>query len=75
MTAGPVVAALSAEAPPADQRGRYMASMQLAWSISSAVAPQLYSALRAVTNVAEPVQPGVRPAVPVDPAAEAPTIL
>jgi MFS family permease len=105
MTAGPVVAALSAEAAPADQRGRYMASTQLAWSISSAVAPLLYSALlhrgslalwagavllcavwallvevlavrmplagRAVTNVAEPV----RPAAPVDPAAEAPTIL
>jgi MFS family permease len=45
MTAGPVVAALSAEAPPPDQRGRYMASMQLAWSISGAVAPLLYSAL------------------------------
>jgi MFS family permease len=109
MTAGPVVAALSAEAAPADQRGRYMASTQLAWSISSAVAPLLYSALLhrgslalwagavllcavwallvevlavrmplagwAVTNVAEPVHPPVRPAVPVDPAAEAPTIL
>jgi MFS family permease len=45
MTAGPVVAALSAEAPPPDQRGRYMASMQLAWSIAGAVAPLLYSAL------------------------------
>jgi hypothetical protein len=45
MTAGPVVAALSAEHPPPDQRGRYMASMQLAWSVSSAVAPLLYSAL------------------------------
>jgi MFS family permease len=45
MTAGPVVAALSAEAPPPDQRGRYMASMQLAWSTSGAVAPLLYSAL------------------------------
>jgi MFS family permease len=110
MTAGPVIAALSAEAPPADQRGRYMASMQLAWSISSAVAPLLYSALlhlgslalwggavvlcavwallvevlavrmplagRAVANVPEePAHPAVRPAVPVDPAAEAPTIL
>ncbi|WP_191908003.1 MFS transporter [Nocardioides cynanchi] len=45
MTAGPVVAALAAEAPPPDQRGRYMASMQLAWSTSGAVAPLLYSAL------------------------------
>ncbi|MDX6359880.1 MAG: hypothetical protein QOH37_2934 [Nocardioidaceae bacterium] len=45
MTAGPVVAALAAEAPPPDQRGRYMASMQLAWSLSGAVAPLLYSAL------------------------------
>jgi MFS family permease len=45
MTAGPVVAALSAEAPPPGQRGRYMASMQLAWSTSGAVAPLLYSAL------------------------------
>jgi MFS family permease len=45
MTAGPVVSALAAEAPPPDQRGRYMASMQLSWSISSAVAPLLYSAL------------------------------
>jgi MFS family permease len=103
MTAGPVVAALSAEAPPPEQRGRYMASMQLAWSASGAVAPLLYSALlhrgsvalwggtlvlcvvwallvqvlavrmplagRAVTNVAEPLTS----ALPLDPAAEAPT--
>jgi MFS family permease len=45
MTSGPVVAALSAEAPPPGQRGRYMAAMQLAWSASGAVAPLLYSAL------------------------------
>jgi MFS family permease len=45
MTAGPVVAALSAETPPPDQRGRYMAATQLAWSSSSAVAPLLWSAL------------------------------
>jgi MFS family permease len=45
MTAGPVVTALAAEAPPPHQRGRYMSSMQLAWSTSSAVAPLLYSAL------------------------------
>jgi MFS family permease len=43
MTAGPVVAALSAETPPPDQRGRYMAATQLAWSASAAVAPLLYS--------------------------------
>ena len=35
MTAGPVVAALSAETPPPDQRGRYMAATQLAWSASA----------------------------------------
>jgi len=45
MTAGPVVAALSAETPPPDQRGRYMAATQLAWSSSSAVAPLLWSFL------------------------------
>jgi MFS family permease len=45
MTAGPVVSALSAEAPPADQRGRYMAATQLAWSAAAAVSPLLYSAL------------------------------
>jgi MFS family permease len=45
MTAGPVVSALSAETPPPDQRGRYMAATQLAWSASAAVSPLLYSAL------------------------------
>src|SRR4051794_11065989 len=45
MTAGPVVAALSAETPPPDQGGRYMAATQLAWSASGAVAPLLWSAL------------------------------
>jgi MFS family permease len=45
MTAGPVVAALSAETPPPDQRGRYMAATQLAWTSSGAVAPLLWSAL------------------------------
>ena len=45
MTAGPVVSALSAEMPPPDQRGRYMAATQLAWSTSAAIAPLLYSAL------------------------------
>jgi MFS family permease len=45
MAAGPVVSALSAEAPPPDQRGRYMAATQLAWGAASAIAPLLYSAL------------------------------
>jgi MFS family permease len=45
LTAGPVVAALSAEAAPAARRGRYMAATQLAWSMSGAVGPLLYSAL------------------------------
>jgi MFS family permease len=45
MTAGPVVAALSAETPPPEQRGRYMAATQLGWSASGAVAPLLWSAL------------------------------
>ena len=45
MTAGPIVSALSAEMPPPDQRGRYMAATQLAWSTSAAISPLLYSAL------------------------------
>jgi MFS family permease len=45
LTAGPVVAALSAEAAPPALRGRYMAATQLAWSVSSAIAPLLYSFL------------------------------
>jgi MFS family permease len=45
MTAGPVVSALSAEAAPAEMRGRYMAATQLAWSLSGAVGPVLYSTL------------------------------
>ncbi len=45
MTAGPIVSALSAETPPPEQRGRYMAASQLAWSTSAAVSPLLYSAL------------------------------
>lgn len=45
LTAGPVAAALSAEAAPAARRGRYMAATQLAWSSSGAVGPLLYSAL------------------------------
>src|SRR3954471_18308676 len=45
MTAGPIVSALSAESPPPDQRGRYMAATQLAWSTSAAISPLLYAAL------------------------------
>jgi MFS family permease len=45
MTAGPVVVALSAEAAPAEMRGRYLAANQLAWSGSAAVAPLLFSSL------------------------------
>ncbi|MGA8246839.1 MAG: MFS transporter [Nocardioides sp.] len=45
MTAGPVVAALSAEAPPPDQRGRFMAATQLAWGASGVVGPLLYAFL------------------------------
>src|SRR5262245_18224681 len=45
LTAGPVVAALSAEAAPSYGRGRYMAATQLARNASVAVGPLLYSAL------------------------------
>jgi MFS family permease len=45
LTGGPVVSALSAETPPPEQRGRYMAASQLAWSTSAAISPLLYSAL------------------------------
>ena len=45
MSTGPVVSALSAEAPPPEQRGRYMAASQLAWSASAAASPLFYSAL------------------------------
>ena len=45
MTAVSIVSALSAEMPPPDQRGRYMAATQLAWSTSAAISPLLYSAL------------------------------
>jgi MFS family permease len=47
LTAGPVVAALSAEAPPPALRGRFMAATQLAWGVAGAVGPLLYSALLA----------------------------
>jgi len=47
LTAGPVVAALSAEAAPPALRGRYMAATQLAWSVASAIGPLLWSFLLA----------------------------
>jgi MFS family permease len=52
MTAGPVVSALSAETPPPEQRGRYMAASQLAWSGAAAISPLLYSALIARGSLA-----------------------
>lgn len=45
LVAGPVLSALSAEAAPDEQRGRYMSVVQLAWNVSGAVAPLLYAAL------------------------------
>lgn len=45
MTAGPVLGALAAESAPADLRGRYMAVVQLSWTVSSAIAPLLYAAM------------------------------
>ena len=45
MTAGPIVSALSAELPPPEQRGRYMAASQLAWGVAGAISPLLYAAL------------------------------
>ena len=45
MTAGPVLGALAAESAPVERRGRYMAVVQLSWTISSAVAPVLYAAM------------------------------
>jgi MFS family permease len=45
MSSGPVVSALSAETPPPEQRGRYMAAAQLAWSAAAAASPLFYSTL------------------------------
>ena len=47
LTAGPVVAALSAEAAPSAVRGRYMAATQLAWSVAGAIGPLLWAFLLA----------------------------
>lgn len=43
MTAGPVLGALAAECAPAELRGRYMAAVQLSWTVSTAIAPVLYA--------------------------------
>jgi MFS family permease len=40
---GPVLGALSAEAAPAHLRGRYLSLIQLAWNVSSTVAPVLFA--------------------------------
>jgi sugar phosphate permease len=40
---GPVLGALSAEAAPEQLRGRYLSLIQLAWNISSTVAPVLFA--------------------------------
>ncbi len=40
---GPVLAALSAEAAPAHLRGRYLSLIQLAWNVSSTIAPVLFA--------------------------------
>lgn len=47
LTAGPVLGALAAESPPARLRGRYMAVVQLSWTVSSGVAPLLYAVMLA----------------------------
>ncbi len=40
---GPVLGALSAEAAPDHLRGRYLSLIQLAWNVSSTVAPVLFA--------------------------------
>ncbi|MDI2126498.1 MFS transporter [Yinghuangia seranimata] len=44
----PSAGALSVGAAPEDARGRYLATYQLSWGLSSAVAPSLFTALLAV---------------------------
>ncbi|MFN8194953.1 MAG: MFS transporter [Nocardioidaceae bacterium] len=44
---GPVLGALSAEAAPAELRGRYLALIQLAWNVASTVAPVSFAWLLA----------------------------
>lgn len=48
MIAGPVLATLAAEAPPAGLSGRYLAVYQLSWNAAGAVAPVLYAWLLGV---------------------------
>lgn len=43
LSGGPVLAALSAEAAPEHLRGRYLSLIQLAWNLSSTVAPVLFA--------------------------------
>lgn len=43
LTGGPVLAALAAEAAPEQLRGRYLSMIQLAWNVSSTVAPVLFA--------------------------------
>jgi MFS family permease len=45
MSGSPVISALAAESPPAELRGRYMAVVQLSWSVASTVAPLLFTAM------------------------------
>ena len=43
LTGGPVLAALSAEAAPEHLRGRYLSLIQLAWNVSSTIAPVTFA--------------------------------
>ncbi len=43
LTGGPVLAATAAEAAPEHLRGRYLSMIQLAWNLSSAIAPVLFA--------------------------------
>ena len=43
LIAGPVLATLAAESPPAAMRGRYLATYQLSWNVATGVAPLLYA--------------------------------
>jgi MFS family permease len=43
LVAGPVLATLAAESPPAALQGRYVATYQLSWNAATGVAPLLYA--------------------------------
>ena len=43
LTAGPVTSALAAEAAPEHLRGRYLSLIQLAWNVSSTIAPVAFA--------------------------------